>query len=179
MRFQDPSQVHGVCAGVSVGFHGSRGLCGVRNGGIIWTLGLDSGSCVPMALSLCLGMWFHSDSPGTLGMPGIPVSDPRRQIQAGTQMASSSVDLWLWRLSPIHTWDFFSTLCRAGWVGDSAGQDLQLQGWGDVEKAADGRLESQGTGRARAVQMTGLEDGRDQQEEFRACQAFPEADTLS
>lgn len=55
---------------------------------------------------------------------------------------------------------------------------MQLEGWGDVEKATDRWPEAQGTGRARAVQGEGLQDSGDEEEQLRSSQAFPEADTL-
>lgn len=64
-------------------------------------------------------------------------------------------------------------------VGWSAGTDLQLEGWGDVEKATDSWLETHGTHWARALQGEGLQDGGDEKEQLRSCQALPEADTLT
>lgn len=59
------------------------------------------------------------------------------------------------------------------------GPDLQLEGWGDVEKAADSWLEAQGPRWAWAVQGEGLQEGGEKEEELRPCQALPEADTLT
>lgn len=59
------------------------------------------------------------------------------------------------------------------------GPDLQLEGWGDVEKAADSWLEAQGPRRARAVQGEGLQEGGEEEEELCPRQALPEADTLT
>lgn len=64
-----------------------------------------------------------------------------------------------------------------GWR--SAGPELQLEGWGDVEKATDGRLEVQGTRWTRVPQREGLQDGGEQEEELGPSQALPEADTLT
>lgn len=59
-----------------------------------------------------------------------------------------------------------------------SGTDLQLEGWGDVEKATDGGLEAQGVQWARALQGEGLQDGGEEEEELCFCQALSKADTL-
>lgn len=61
----------------------------------------------------------------------------------------------------------------------SAGPHLQLEGGGDIEEAADSRLEAERCRRARAVQGERLKDGREQQEELCTGQAFAEAHTLT
>lgn len=65
-----------------------------------------------------------------------------------------------------------------GW-GRLVGPDSQLEGWGDVEKAADSWLEAQGTRRARALQGEGLQDGGEEEEELCVRQALSQADALT
>lgn len=56
---------------------------------------------------------------------------------------------------------------------------MQLESWGDVEKATDSWLEAQGPRRAGALQGEGLQDGGEEEEELCPRQALSEADTLT
>lgn len=68
---------------------------------------------------------------------------------------------------------------HGGGQGRLVGPDLQLEGWGDVEKAADSWLEAQGIRWARAFQGEGLQDGGEEEEELCAGQALSQADALT